>query len=66
MKKHKHGMQLIIQQVYHIMNKYVQVGYVSRDLSPIIRSDGWRSISRNIAHLNILVHEMINLLYYEY
>ena len=25
-----------------------------------------RSISRNVAHLNILVHDMINLLYYEY
>ena len=28
-------------------------------------NDG-RSISRNVAHLNILVHDMINLLYYEY
>ena len=28
--------------------------------------DDGRSISRNIAHLNILVHDMINLLYYEY
>ena len=34
------------------------MGYVSRD-------DG-RSISRNVAHLNKLVHDMINLLYYEY
>ena len=25
-----------------------------------------RSISRNVAHLNILVHDMINLLHYEY
>ena len=24
------------------------------------------SISRNVAHLNILVHDVINLLYYEY
>ena len=30
------------------------------------RSDDGRSISRNVAHLNILVHDMINLLYYEY
>ena len=29
------------------------------------RDDG-RSISRNVANLNILVHDMINLLYYEY
>ena len=28
--------------------------------------DDGRSISRNVAHLNILVHDMINLLYYEY
>ena len=26
--------------------------------------DDGRSISRNVAHLNILVHDMINLLYY--
>ena len=31
-----------------------------------IRPDDGRSISRNVAHLNILVHDMINLLYYEY
>ena len=24
----------IIQQFYHVMNKYVQLGYVSRDTSP--------------------------------
>ena len=29
-------------------------------------SDDGRSISRNVAQLNILVHDMINLLYYEY
>ena len=28
--------------------------------------DDGRSISRNVAHLNILAHDMINLLYYEY
>ena len=28
--------------------------------------DDGRSISRNVAHLNILVHDMINLLYHEY
>ena len=28
--------------------------------------DDGRSISRNVAHLNILVHDVINLLYYEY
>ena len=27
--------------------------------------DDGRSISRNVAHLNILVHDMINLLYYK-
>ena len=31
----------------------------------ILPDDG-RSISRNVAHLNLLVHDMINLLYYEY
>ena len=30
------------------------MGYISRDTSPIIG----RSISRNVAHLNILVHDM--------
>ena len=30
------------------------------------RPDDGRSISRNVAHLNILAHDMINLLYYEY
>ena len=29
-------------------------------------SDDGRSISRNVAHLYLLVHDMINLLYYEY
>ena len=28
--------------------------------------DDGRSISQNVAHLNILVHDVINLLYYEY
>ena len=28
--------------------------------------DDGRSISRNVANLNILVHDMINLLYFEY
>ena len=28
--------------------------------------DDGRNISRNVAHLNILVHDVINLLYYEY
>ena len=28
----------------------------------ILRPDDGRSISRNVAHLNILVHDMINLL----
>ena len=28
--------------------------------------DDGRSISRNVSHLNILVHDVINLLYYEY
>ena len=32
----------------------------------IIQPDDGRSISRNVAHLNILVHDVINLLYYEY
>ena len=30
------------------------------------RANDARSISRNVAHLNILVHDVINLLYYEY
>ena len=41
------------------------MGYISRDTSP---NDG-RSISPNVAHLNILnilVHGVISLLYYEY
>ena len=29
------------------------------------RADDGRSISRNVAHLNILVHDVINLLYYK-
>ena len=33
--------------------------HVSRDTSPIIAP-----ISRNVAHLNILVHDVINVLYY--
>ena len=39
------------------------MGYVSRDTSPIRENDDGRSISRNVAHLNILVNDMINLLY---
>ena len=31
----------IIQYVYHIMNKYVYLGYVSRDTSPIIGPTCW-------------------------
>ena len=27
----------IIQYAYHAMNKYAELGYVSRDTSPIIR-----------------------------
>ena len=42
------------------------MGYVSRDTFPIIWPDDERSISRNVADLNILVHDPINLLYYEY
>ena len=42
------------------------MGYISRNTSPIIGSDDGRSISQNVAHLNIIVHDMINLLYYEY
>ena len=38
------------------------MGYFSRDTSP----DDGRSISLNVAHSNILIHDMINLLYYEY
>ena len=33
--------------------------------SPIMPPNDGRSISRNIAQLNILVHDMINLLYYK-
>ena len=47
--------------VYHVMNNYIWVGYVSRDT--YVPDDG-RSISRNLAYLNILVHDEINLLYY--
>ena len=43
------------------MNNYVWVGYVSRDTSPMMGE-----VSRNVAHLNILVHDVINLLHYEY
>ena len=31
-----------------------------------ISSRGWSFSCDNVAHLNILVHDMINLLYYEY
>ena len=44
------------------MSKYVQLCYVSRDTSP----DDWRSISRNVASLNIFVHDVRNFLYYEH
>ena len=37
-----------------------------RDTSPIIGSNDGGSISQNVALLNILVHDVINLLYYEY
>ena len=46
------------------MNKYVSWGYVSRDNAPIIDSNDGRSISRNLASLNILLFDVINLLYY--
>ena len=45
---------------------------VSKDTSPIIGTndgrspDDGRSISRNVALLNILAHDVINLLYYEH
>ena len=42
----------------HIYFKYAQQSFMLPD-------DG-RSISRNVAHLNILVHDLTNLLYYEY
>ena len=48
------------------MNKYFQLGHVSSDDSPIIRPDGERSISQNLTLLNTLVHDVINLLYYEH
>ena len=32
----------------------------------LMRPDDGRSISRNVASLNILVHDVINLLYYEH
>ena len=46
------------------MNKYVSWGYVSRDNAPIIDSNDGRSISQNLASLNILLFDVINLLYY--
>ena len=36
----------------------------SRDTSPIIGSDDGRSISRNVASLNVTAHDVINVLYY--
>ena len=30
------------------------------------RPDHGRSLPENVAHLNVLVHDVINLLYYEY
>ena len=54
------------------MNKYVQWGYVSRDASLIIEKSSLtlpndrRSISRNEASLNTLVHDVVNLIYYEH
>lgn len=48
------------------MNKYFQLDHVSSDDSPIIRPDGERSISQNLTLLNTLVHDVINLLYYEH
>ena len=48
------------------MNKYFQLGHVSSDDSPVIRPDGERSISQNLTLLNTLVHDVINLLYYEH
>ena len=40
------------------MNKYVERGYISRDDGEIIL--------RNVGSLDILVHDVINLLYYEH
>ena len=37
-----------------------------KDLQLKSRPDDGRSISRNVASLNILVHDVINLLYYEH
>ena len=40
--------------------------YIKTHYGETKRPDDGRSISQNVAHLNILVHDMINLLYYEY
>ena len=49
----------------HCSGYYVQVtlSYVLGDTSPIIRPDDGRSISRNVASLNILFHDVINSLF---
>ena len=40
--------------------------YIKTHYGETKEPDDGRSISRNVAHLNLLVHDMINLLYYEY
>ena len=54
------------RQLDHDMNRDVSWGYVSRNISPIIASNDGRSLSRNIALLNILVHNLIIVLYDEH
>ena len=40
--------------------------YIKTHSGETKRPDDGRSISQNVAHLNILVHDVTNLLYYEY
>ena len=55
----------------HFINKYVYWGYVSRDTSPIMRQclslpNDWRGIPQNVASLNMLTHNVINVLGYKH
>ena len=41
-----------------------QISYLANNKKESLWADDERRISRNLVHLNILVHDMINLIYY--
>ena len=57
-----HYGETILAKIRKLEKTMIKYSSYTNHLQP----DDGRSISRNVAHLNILVHDMINLLYYEY